>query len=317
MSKQTAAVGYVRVSRVGGRGGDSFLSPQLQREEIARAAAREGLRVVDVLEELDASGGDATRPFWNEAIRRVEDGEVGAVVVWNLSRFSRSVKDALAALDRIRAAGGRLVSAVESVESDPLGQLSTHMLLAIGQFERERAKAGFAAATASAVERGIHVAGTIPFGYVRGDDRRLYPDPDAAPIMRGIFERRAKGWSFVKLAIWAGDQGHEMSDMGVAHLVRNPVYTGQARYGATTKDDAHEALVSQALWRKCQGKRRPSARSGRLTQRYLLQGLCQCAACGSTRTLAAGAARARTTSAGASAAQTARTPRPTGSTPSC
>jgi hypothetical protein len=31
---------------------------------------------VDVLEELDASGGDRTREKWNEAIRRVEDGRV-------------------------------------------------------------------------------------------------------------------------------------------------------------------------------------------------------------------------------------------------
>jgi hypothetical protein len=37
-----------------GREGDSFLSPQLQREEIERAARREGLEV-EVIEELDAT----------------------------------------------------------------------------------------------------------------------------------------------------------------------------------------------------------------------------------------------------------------------
>lgn len=63
-------MGYVRVSRVGGRGGDSFLSPELQREQISLAARREGLEVADVLEELDASGGNRDRPLWNEAIRR-------------------------------------------------------------------------------------------------------------------------------------------------------------------------------------------------------------------------------------------------------
>ncbi len=68
----TAVVGYVRVSRVGARGGDSFLSPALQREEIARVAAREGLEVVEVVEELDASGGDARRPGWNRVLEMVE-----------------------------------------------------------------------------------------------------------------------------------------------------------------------------------------------------------------------------------------------------
>jgi DNA invertase Pin-like site-specific DNA recombinase len=182
VTRQTAAVGYVRVSRVGGRGGDSFLSPELQREQIALAARREGLEVVDVLEELDASGGDRMREKWNEAIRRVEDGEVGAVVVWNLSRFSRSIRDALDALGRIEAAGGRVVSATEQFGDDATGRMTRNILLAVAENERERAKAGFAAATASAVERGIHVAGTIPYGYVRGKDRRLLIDPEAAPM---------------------------------------------------------------------------------------------------------------------------------------
>jgi len=50
-TKQTA-VGYVRVSRVGDREGDSFLSPELQREQIALAARREGLHSEDLAEWL-------------------------------------------------------------------------------------------------------------------------------------------------------------------------------------------------------------------------------------------------------------------------
>jgi site-specific DNA recombinase len=100
------AVGYIRVSRVGGRAGDSFLSPDLQKEQIAAVARREGFEVVEILEELDASGGDAARPLWNEAIRRVEAGDVDGIAVWNLSRFSRSVRDAVNALARIETAGG-------------------------------------------------------------------------------------------------------------------------------------------------------------------------------------------------------------------
>jgi DNA invertase Pin-like site-specific DNA recombinase len=97
------ALGYVRVSRVAGRDGDSFLSPELQRESIARVCQRERLELVDVLEELDRSGGDAARPLWNQAIERVEQGEVAAIVVWNLDRFSRSLVDALEAIGRIEA----------------------------------------------------------------------------------------------------------------------------------------------------------------------------------------------------------------------
>src|SRR5689334_23230232 len=107
------AIAYVRVSRVAGRDGDSFISPTLQRESIEGLAAREGFEVVEWLEELDASGGDAARPLWNRAIEAVERGDADGIAVWNLSRFSRSVRDALNALDRVESAGGRVWSATE------------------------------------------------------------------------------------------------------------------------------------------------------------------------------------------------------------
>jgi DNA invertase Pin-like site-specific DNA recombinase len=104
--KSKKAIRYVRVSRVGGREGDRFISPELQREQIEAVARREGLQVVEVVQELDASGGDASRPGWNRAIEMVERGEVAGICVWNFSRFSRSVRDAVNALGRIEAAGG-------------------------------------------------------------------------------------------------------------------------------------------------------------------------------------------------------------------
>jgi DNA invertase Pin-like site-specific DNA recombinase len=293
VTARAKAVGYVRVSRVGGRGGDRFLSPELQREQIATVAAREGLEVVEVIEELDASGGDATRPGWNRAIEMVERGEVAGIAAWNYSRMSRSTVDFLTAWDRVQAAGGRLYSATEDTDDSPSGKMLRTFLLAIAEAERDRARAAFGAATASAVERGIHVAGTIPYGYRRGPDRRLVVDPDAAPLVVGLFERRAQGWSWVRLARWAAEQGHEMSDTGVRDLVRNPAYLGQARYGDTKKDDAHAAIVPKGLWRKCQSSRKPSARTGRLVGKYLLQGLATCSSCGGTLYLSGSGRRVR------------------------
>ena len=204
MSK-VKVIGYVRVSQVGAREGDSFISPQLQREQIASVAAREGLTVVRVIEELDASGGDSKRPGWNEAIEAVERGEVKGIAVWNLSRFSRSLPDALRALARIEGAGGRVYPATE----DTGNKMVRNILLTIAEAERDRAAEGFRAAQLSAVQRGIHVAGRVPLGYRRrtgkelpAEERRLQIDPDTAPIVQGAFERKAKGMSHEALARW-------------------------------------------------------------------------------------------------------------------
>ena len=106
-----SAIGYVRVSRVGSRSGDSFISPDLQRASIERICEREGLTLLDVVEELDASAGQGkSRPGWDSVIERIERGEAEALLVWNLDRFSRSITDGFKAIERIEAAGGRLIS---------------------------------------------------------------------------------------------------------------------------------------------------------------------------------------------------------------
>ena len=272
----TKVVGYVRVSRVGGREGDSFLSPALQREQIESVARREGLTVVEVLEELDASGGDNKRPRWNQAIEMVERGEVGGIAVWNLARFSRSVRDALNALERIEAAGGTLHSATEPVND----RMHRTILLAIGENERDRAAAGFRAATLNAMDRGVFVGGTIPVGYRRDADRRLEVDPDKAPVVQGVFERKAEGWSSVRLATWAREQGHDLTPEGATYMVHNRTYLGELRSGKEVRKDAHPALVTRALWNRCQEKGLQSERTGRLKGKFLLQGIASCAGCG-------------------------------------
>jgi hypothetical protein len=47
----------VRVSRVGDRDGERFVSPSEQRNRIEVACERDSLHLVDVIEELDVSGG--------------------------------------------------------------------------------------------------------------------------------------------------------------------------------------------------------------------------------------------------------------------
>jgi hypothetical protein len=47
MTKQRRAIGIVRVSQVKGREGESFASPDEQRERIEAACERDGLALVD------------------------------------------------------------------------------------------------------------------------------------------------------------------------------------------------------------------------------------------------------------------------------
>ena len=97
------AIGYIRVSRVGGARA-IVPEPGLQRASIERSANARGLALVDVWKSLTRAAA-THRPLWNSCIQRIESGEADALCVWNLDRFSRSIIDGFRAIQRIEDAG--------------------------------------------------------------------------------------------------------------------------------------------------------------------------------------------------------------------
>ena len=75
--------------------------------------------------------------------------------------------------------------------------------------------------------------------------------------------------------------------IGIAGLIKNPVYLGQARSGKIVNDEAHEPLVTRAEWDAAQGSRTLLRTSGdSLSARTLLKGIIRCAGCGHTLKIA-------------------------------
>src|SRR4051812_43733050 len=105
--------GYIRVSRVAGREGDSFISPAVQRERCTKFAEGSGHSIVTWHEDLDEPGTKATRPGFVRVLERIEAGETDGVIIAKLDRFARSVADAATAIRRINEAGGLLVSVAD------------------------------------------------------------------------------------------------------------------------------------------------------------------------------------------------------------
>src|SRR4029450_13414645 len=107
-SPQRRAVGVIRISRVGDREGDRFISPITQREAIERLCAQRGWRLVDIFEEPNVSGGRALnrRPGLMNAVKAIEARRADVLVVAFFDRLARSVKVFGEVLERVEAAGG-------------------------------------------------------------------------------------------------------------------------------------------------------------------------------------------------------------------
>lgn len=75
--------------------------------------AQRGWRLARILQEK--GGSDRLE----EALRRVESGEIDGLVVAQLPDLGASLREAVAAIERIRAAGGTLLSVSDGIELGP------------------------------------------------------------------------------------------------------------------------------------------------------------------------------------------------------
>ncbi len=72
--------GYIRVSGVAGRSGDSFIEKDVQRDTIERLAKSKGVELGELIEELDVRGDKAIDDSeLGRLVRKIEDGESGGV----------------------------------------------------------------------------------------------------------------------------------------------------------------------------------------------------------------------------------------------
>jgi DNA invertase Pin-like site-specific DNA recombinase len=277
--------GYVRVSQVGGRRGERFISPDVQRDVIERWAAMRGAQILDVFDELDESGGRGDRPVLETVPRRVESGISDGIVVAKVDRFGRSLISGLAAIERIKVAGGTFVSVQDGLDtSTESGRLVLRILLSLGEWESERIGAAWEQAHARAVARGVYNGRGAPLGYRKTRAGRLSPDPRTAGLVAQAFRRRADGDSGAAIGRWLEAQGARTRDgntgwttNSVGRLLRNRVYLGELRYGAHLNDHAHPALVDGATWEAAQRPRRSVGKHRR--DRPLLAQLVRCAGC--------------------------------------
>jgi len=161
----TSADGYIRVSRVAGREGESFISPEVQRTKIEAWAQLHEVEIVQWWEELDASGARRDRPMFQLARERCARGDTGGIVVAKLDRFARSAVDALEGIKRLNEADARLVSVEDNFDgSTPMGRFAIGILTLIVELELERIKENWSSAVRSAIERGVHISATPPAG---------------------------------------------------------------------------------------------------------------------------------------------------------
>lgn len=215
------AVGYVRVSTE--EQAREGLSLEAQRARIAAWCGVSGYELVAVHSDEGLSGKRAdTRPGLQAALADTSDG--AALVVYSLSRVSRSTRDMLAIADQLERAGADLVSLTEKIDTTgAAGRMVFRMLAVLNEFERDQVAERTRSALAHKKSKG-EATGRIPRG-CRIEGKRLVGEPGSEGLRLAARARelRAGGMSFARIAEQLAAEGFQ-PERG------RRIYPGAVRY---------------------------------------------------------------------------------------
>jgi site-specific DNA recombinase len=274
--------GYIRQSRSPREG--EGVSPEQQEERIRAWAKARGVHVARVEHDIDRTGARIERPGLDAILARIEAGTTDGIIVAKLDRLSRAgLIDSLKLIERIHDAGGQFAS--DDFGLDPTtkeGELVLGFMLGLARWEHRRLSEGWEDSKARAIARGAHI-GPTPVGYTRGEDGVLATDPTYKPMIRGAFERAARGEGDTAVAKWASERfpranrGAAWAPSEVRRWLRTRTYLGEVSHGELVNPHAHEPLIDLDTWHAAQ--RAPGVRRRNLSEPFPLSGVARCAHC--------------------------------------
>jgi DNA invertase Pin-like site-specific DNA recombinase len=279
-------LGYVRVSEVGGRG-DELISPELQEHAIETFAAREGIKIVYWMYDIDRSGRVFTKRHVGDAAQGVRDGNWRVVVLWKWSRWGRNLRESLIYLAQVEDEAGGLVRAATE-DFDPtttIGRFSRSQMLLIAELQFDMISDGWKETQAKRRRDGLPHTAAPRWGYLYDKRAGYTPHPEHGPILKDAYERYAEGEAHRTLAMewnqrglrtvvgnpWSQQSIARMMDTGfAAGLIREHAKPPQANESGgksgraiwafdVWRVGAHEAIISRDLWARYKERREAQA----------------------------------------------------------
>ncbi|SEN52891.1 recombinase family protein [Lihuaxuella thermophila] len=292
-----------------GREFDTLERHRLQLLEVAR---RENHHIVEIFEEVVSGEYIIDRPEIQRMLREVEQGAVDAILVMDLDRLGRGDMFDMGSIFRVLQYSETLIITPTEV-IDPNAEGSELIFGVKSILSREELKAinkRMQRGRRASAKEGKSISKKPPYGYLRDENLKLYPDPETAWVVKLIFERMAEGAGRIQIA-------RELDAMGIkspsgddywrastiSEIVKNEVYLGHIIWGKikyikrngkyirkkmppeqwTRHNNAHEPLVSEELFRKANlahsGRWRPPTRPTKPLSNPLA-GVLFCALCG-------------------------------------
>lgn len=205
MTTKRKAIGYIRVSTE--RQVQDGCSLDAQRVKLEAYCQQNGYDLFQVFKDegISAKRTD-NRKGVQDAIRTACQ-EGATLIVYSLSRLSRSVLDACTIAETLRKSGANLASCTESFDTtSPSGNMIFQVLSSVAELERKMIGERVKSSLDLKKSKGEKLGGTCPFGFrVKGS--KLIQDQTEQDAISRMRTLRAEGLSLRKIGKRLTDEG--------------------------------------------------------------------------------------------------------------
>jgi site-specific DNA recombinase len=218
--------------------------------------------VVGIFIDRGISAKDTKRPELQRLLEAIGNREITLVMVTELSRLSRNMRDFAEMWELMQACGCRFQSLRESWDTTTAaGEMILYNMANFAQYERRQTAERVKANLNARAQRGLYNGGPIPIGYKLIPDKAgfLAIDPEGAEVVRRAFDLFLEKGSLTEAACALNEMGytlkrHKQGGGGKPRLghftinnlhdiLRNKTYAGIKTY-----EDRGEMKDAQAVW---------------------------------------------------------------------
>ncbi len=198
--------------------------------------------IVNVFIDRAKSGKDTNRPELKRLLQAIEKREVNLVMVTDLSRLSRSIKDFSDMWELMKARGCGFQSLRECFDTTTAaGEMVLYTMANLAQFERKQVAERVTANIQARAARGLYNGGVLPLGYKLIPEKKghLDIDTDQAELVRTAFRTMVTEGSLSQTA-------KKLNAMGLTMNRHKQGGGGKPRLGHFSVPNLHDILKNKA-----------------------------------------------------------------------
>lgn len=229
-------------------------------------------RLADVFIDIASAKGEIPRREFERLIRECEAQNISVVLTKSISRFGRDTVETLSAINKLKAAGVRIIFEAENLDTDEVdSNLMISVMESLAQAENESRSENIRWGLAMRAANGT--SGLYKrklYGYTKNKDGKLIIDDEQAKVVRDIFRWYLDGASVLGIIKKLSDAGissptdkEQWNKRAVEIMLANEKYTGTVTLlDSATQEyeyqmkECHPPIITESEFRAVQEEKK-------------------------------------------------------------